>query len=71
MGITVISQTTAERREETKQLFEDCKPYLEQGMTLSKAVRIIKGINHHTFTRQAWYKELQEYAETQGYTTRR
>ena len=65
--IKVISQTTAERKEEIQQLWGDCEKLLEQGYSLNKAVREIKGVNHNSFTRTAWYRELLHYAKSQGY----
>lgn len=65
--ITVIEQTTAERKAELLQLYEDCRPYLDDGLTLRKAVQQVKGTNHHTFTRCAWYRDLLHYARSKGY----
>jgi len=70
MSIKVISQTTAERNAETKKLFEECKPYLDDGLSLNQAVQKAKGIEHHAVSRRAWFRELREYAEEQGYFTR-
>ena len=58
--ITVISQTTAERREETRQLFLRLKPLMENGYTLSKAVKKELNIKHNAFYNQAWYKDLKK-----------
>ena len=64
--INVISQTTAERQQETAELFEQCRPYLEKGMSLRKAVH--QGTNRKVSnTRNGWFVELKEYAKTQGY----
>ena len=66
MTINVISQTTAERQQETAELFEQCRPYLEKGMSLRKAVH--QGTNRKVSnTKNGWFAELKEYAETQGY----
>lgn len=70
MGIRVISQTTAEREEEMKQLFEKCKPLMDKGYTLGKAVRKVLKLNHNTFYAQRWFKDLRDYAESQGYRGR-
>ena len=70
MGIRVISQTTAEREEEMKQLFNDCKPLMDKGDTLGKAVRKVLKLNHNTFYAQRWFKDLRDYAESQGYRGR-
>ena len=67
MPITVISQNTEERQQETIDLFNQCKPYLKQGMKLVDALQIIKHTKHNRFYNQSWYRELKEYAESQGY----
>ena len=71
MGITVISQTTTERQQETIELFQKCKPYLDKGETLSNAVQKVLQRHHNRFYNQAWYKELREYAYSQGYIGKR
>ena len=67
MSIKVIALSTKERDEETKQLFKECIPYLEQGHSLNYAVRKVKGITHHSISHRAWYRELRQYAKSQGY----
>ena len=64
--ITVVEQTTSERKAETAALFEKCKPYLQKGMGLHKAAWKAKGVQP-TNARNGWYRELIEYAMTQGY----
>lgn len=71
MTITVISQNTQERENETKQLFEKCKPYLDRGETLSNAVQKVENRKHNKFNNQAWFKELRKYAYQQGYKGKR
>ena len=67
-GITVISQTTAERQQETKELFEKIKPLLDKGMIYSAAIRKVKGLPSDANRYQSsWYKEVIAYGETQGY----
>ena len=63
MTIKVITQTTQERMEETKKLYEQCKPYLKEGYTLGEAVQKVKNINHTGFYKSGWFKELKEYHE--------
>lgn len=66
--IKVISQTTAEREKETRQLFNKVKPYLDNGLTYTKALRIVLNCTKETgFSQRAWFKDLIEYGETQGY----
>lgn len=69
--INVISQTTSERNKETQELFEQCKPYLDDGYSLSHALIIVKELTYSTgFQNRAWFKELRQYAKTQGYDSR-
>lgn len=67
MPITVISQNTEERQQETIDLFTKCQPYLDKGMKLVDALQIVKNTKHNRFYNQTWYKEIKEYAESQGY----
>lgn len=68
--ITLISQTTTERQAETVQLFDEIKPLLDSGIPFYRAIKKVKNIHHNGFLGQAWYRELRDYAETQGYYTR-
>jgi len=63
--ITVISQTTAERNQETQELFQECKPLLDEGLTIGQAVKKVLGLKHNTFYNQAWFKEVKNYAKQQ------
>ena len=67
-GITIIQQTTAERRQETIDLFNKIKPLLDNGWIYSAAIRKVKnlppGFNRY---QQAWYRDVVAYGETQGY----
>ena len=67
-GITVISQTTAERRQETRELFEQVRPLLDKGMIYSKAVQVVMGFpDIRSCVHRAWFRDLVEYGESQGY----
>jgi hypothetical protein len=66
MTITVISQTTAERREETAALYQKCLPYIEKGYSIHKAAWKVKG-TQPTNSKNGWYRELIDYAISQGY----
>lgn len=67
-GITIITQTTAERRQETIDLFNQIRPYLDKNYTYSHAIRIVKNLppraNRYS---QAWYRDVVAYGESQGY----
>ena len=71
MTIHVVSQNTNEREAETRALFQKCKPYLDEGYCLSRAVMLVKGIKYQSFGRYHWYQELKKYAESQGYRSRK
>ena len=68
--ITVIIQTTAERKEETRQLFLRLKPLMDNGYTLSKAVKQELNIKHNAFYNNAWYKDLRKHCIEQGVNPR-
>ena len=66
--IRVISQSTSERNHETRELFKQCKIYLDKGYSLTQSVRLVKEISYTTgFQNRTWYKELRKYAKSQGY----
>ena len=68
--ITVISQTTQERDEETRRLFESIKPYLDDGYSYTSALKKVGRINSKAkgyYYGQGWFRELKEYGESQGY----
>lgn len=66
MSIRVIQQDTNERQRETAALFEACRPYLEKGMSLRKAVKQVTDRNI-TNVKNGWYRDLIDYAISQGY----
>lgn len=63
----VISQTTKERKEETKKLFEQIKPLLDKGYIYSAAVTAVTGSKCGLCYSVAWYRDLINYGESQGY----
>lgn len=65
MGIRVIQQTTAERKEEILQLYEKVKPLLDDGIGLWTAVKTVRG--KPCSTNVAWYRELRMYCRQKGY----
>ena len=72
MGITVIEQTTAERRQETINLFNQIKPLLDDGYGyMSACVKIGKvpdnGRQKSGYYMHGWFKDLKAYGESQGY----
>ena len=69
--ITVIAQNTDERKQETIELFNQIKPLLDEGVCLTTATQQVKKLSHRGFCSHRWYKDLREYAESQGYKPRR
>lgn len=61
----IIERNTAERKEDIKELFEECRPLLEEGLSLRKAVMKIKD-KESVNTRLAWYRELKQMAIEEG-----
>ena len=66
MTITVIEQTTAERKAETRKIFQEIQPYLDKGYSFGKALKKAKGIEINN-RKNGWVRDLIEYSRTQGY----
>lgn len=67
--IRVICESTSERKKKAKKNFEKIKPYLDDGMIYTRAcyeAGITKRL-HEGWRRYAWFKDIVEYGETQGY----
>ncbi|MBQ6351114.1 MAG: hypothetical protein IJI42_09325 [Methanobrevibacter sp.] len=70
--ITVITQSTSERLEETRQLFQQIKPFLDEGLSFNKAflragLFSSKYKDHISWCNYGWSREVVEYAKKQGY----
>ena len=64
----VIERTSKEVDNETVQLFNDCKPLLDEGIGFYEAIRTVKGLRQSTnFGNSSWYKQFRAYAKAQGY----
>ena len=65
----ILGQSSTERENETRRLFESIKPYLDEGYSFTEALIETGRIkNPHQFKiRNGWGRELREYAEEQGY----
>jgi len=61
--IKVIETSTDERNQETVELYNKINPLLEQGMSITKA---LKKLGYHPST-QSWYRDLLDYAIERGY----
>ena len=66
--INVISQSTSERRDEVRRNFEKVRPYLDEGVNYALACEKV-GLctSRKNASCFAWFKELVEYGESQGY----
>ena len=64
--IRVIEMSTAEREQETIDLFNKIRPLLDQGYTYNRAIRKVRNITALN-TNNAWYRNVIEYGESQGY----
>ena len=70
MTIRVIEQSTSERNEETKKLFEQIRPLLDDYYSYMGAlVKIgrVPSLYRNSYYNQSGFRELKEYGEKQGY----
>ena len=64
--IRIVEQSTAEREQETRELFEKIRPLLDNGCTYNKALRHVRGLRSLN-TKNGWYKDVIAYGERMGY----
>ena len=68
MSFKVISQSTKEREQETIDLFNKAKPYLDDGFSYRSAlIKILGKEPNSSFSDARWYKDFVEYADAHGY----
>ena len=68
MDFKVICQSTKEREQETIDLFQKAKPYLDEGFSYRSALQKLLGKKPScSFSGARWYKEFIEYADAHGY----
>ena len=68
MNFKVISQSTKEREQETIDLFNKTKPYLDDGFSYRLAlIKVLGKESNSSFSHFSWYKEFMEYADAHGY----
>ena len=68
MDFKVICQSTKEREQETIDLFNKAKPYLDDGCSYRLAIMKVLGKKpNNSFGSASWYKEFIEYADAHGY----
>lgn len=68
MNFKVISQSTKEREQETIDLFNKAKPYLDDGFSYRSSLIKALGLKPNYFHSNAkWYRDFIEYADAHGY----
>ena len=68
MNFKVISQSTKEREQETIDLFNKAKHYLDDGCSYRLAIMKVLGKEPTCyFSNRGWYKDFVEYADAHGY----
>lgn len=65
--ITVIEQSTEERKKETKELFDKIRPLLDEGYIYSNAINKVLGRTGKPYYSNGWYRDVIRYGESQGY----
>ena len=69
MNFKVICQSTKEREQETIDLFNKAKPYLDDGFSYRSAlIKVLGKEPNSSFSHFSWYKEFVEYADAHGYS---
>ena len=63
----IIERSNEDMVDEIKEMFEQCKPYLEKGYGIVYAVQSALGIN--PANNASWFKNLKKYCWEKGYTT--
>lgn len=68
--ITIIEQSTSERNQETRELFESIRPLLDKGYSYMTACVKVGRVSNSTRNGQygfRWFRDLKEYGAEQGY----
>lgn len=66
--IKVVSQTTDERRQEIRELFEKIRPLLDDGYSYRQAVIKVKNISSASnVAKYAWFRDVVKYGKEHGY----
>ena len=64
----IIERTDTDIDNETRLLFNECKPYLDKGYGFYKTLKIVKDLPETGgIGNRSWYKRFREYAISQGY----
>lgn len=65
--ITVIGQSTDERKQETLDSFDKIKPLLDEGYSYDKALKKAGLMTANSWKQRAYTREIVEHAKKQGY----
>lgn len=63
----IIESSEKDIQNETIELFNQMKPYLDNGDTFTTA---LKKVGRYSNSRAGWYKRIHEYVLNQGYHIR-
>ena len=67
--MAIIETSTSERMRLAGETFELIKPLLDEGYTYARSIKIVKNLSyHHSISGKAWFKDIVEYGESQGYS---
>ena len=65
--MVIIESREADIQRETRELYAEIKPYLDDGKSFTYA---LKKLGKSTNNKSGWYKRLREYTVSQGYVMR-
>ena len=65
--ISIVEQSTAERGQETRELFDKVKPFLDEGLSYDKALKQAGLMTANSWKQRAYTRDLVDYAKKQGY----
>lgn len=65
--ISIVEQSTAERRRETRELFDKVKPFLDEGLSYDKALKQAGVMSARSWKQRAYTRDVVELAKKQGY----
>lgn len=63
----VIETSTAERRQETRELFDKVKPFLDDGLSYDKALKQAGVMSARSWRQRAYTRDVVELAKEHGY----
>ena len=62
----VIERTSDDMDSETIELFNEIKPLIEDGYSICRAVKTVKGVTSVN-TKLTWYQKVKQYCIDNGY----